>query len=198
MSTLLDETRQLLGPAPRSIVTRDNLVPPSWMKQGDPLRRGYEGWVDLLLNGDLIWGHLVQANATLFRPGNEAAPAQVIYGARSDEDISPDRLRRIAIATIGFKGRNGLAPPLDRVAAALTAETGRHDPFDLPAAITHGVEARLAIVMVHREHLPTRMLSSFFLPLVASSARDAVAILPRRHWGGDLVRGWYGLAATGR
>jgi len=140
----------------------------------------------------------VQANTALFRPGNEAAPAHVIYGARSDEDISPDHLRRVAAATYGFRGRKGLAPPLDRVGAALAAETDRHDPFDLPDAITHGAKVRLAIVMVHREHLPTRILSSFFLPLVASRARDAVTVLPRRHWSADLVRAWYGLAATSK
>jgi hypothetical protein len=198
VSPLLDETRRSLGSAPRSVAVRDNLPPPGWMRADDPLRRTYAGHGDLLLNGDVIWGHIVQANTALFRAGNEAAPAQVVYAASADEDVPLDRLRRAAGAASALKGRKAVDPAVDRIAAALAAENDRHDPLDLPAAVTHGSAMRMAIVVVHREHLPSGLLSSFAVPLLASRGRDAVVVLPRRHWSADLVRGWCGLAATGR
>lgn len=198
MSTLLDRTRSSLGPAPRSIAARDNLVPPHWMRGDDPLRSVYPRFPDLLANGDVIWGHVVQANVALFRRGDETAPAQVVYGARAVEALPPERLARAAGAAFALKGRTLVDPGLQRIASALAAETERHDPLDLPAPIAHGAAMRMAIVMIHRPLLPTRLLSSSFVPLLASRERDAVALLPWRHWSEDLVRGWPALGASAR
>jgi hypothetical protein len=198
MSTLLDETRRTFGAAPRKVASWDNLTPPSWMNAHDPLQRCYGQIEDLLRHGDVIWGYVVQANSLLFRPGPEAAPADVLYGARPDEEIPPERLRAAAEAAFALKGRKLADPALAGIGGALAAEMDRHPPLDLPDFVTHGHSMRMAIVMVHRVFLPSRYLSSQFLPLLVSRERDVVALLPARFWAKDLVQGWYGLAASGQ
>ena len=198
MSALLDETRRTFGVAPRKVGSWDRLTPPPWMKPDDPLQRSYGQIEDLLANGDVVWGHVVQANSLLFRPGPEAAPAEVVYCARPDEDVPPEALQAAAGAAFGLKGRKLADPALARIGAALDAEMDRHPPLDLPDAVTHGHSMRMAIVMVHRALLPSRYLSSNFLPLLVSRSRDAAALFPCLYWKEDLVRGWFGLGACDR
>ncbi len=195
MSHLLHQSRLAFGPAPRVVTTRDNLAPPPWMKSDDPLQASYARLGALLTDGDVIWGHVVQANVALFRSGEETAPAQIAYGARSDREVRPERLREIAKAAYALKGAALEDPALARVSSALARELERHEPIDLPGAITRGAAVRMAIVVVHRALLPKRRLSSSFVPLLANRARDEIALLPGRHWSEDLKRGWLGLGA---
>jgi hypothetical protein len=195
MSGLLDETRRSFGAAPRTLGTWDRLTPPGWMKSDDPLRGTYEQLEGLLTNGDVIWGHVVQANTVLFRPRGDTAPAEVVYASSPGEEVPPERLRRAAGAAFALRARKLADPGLARIAAALEAESERHAPLDLPDAVAHGVALRMATILVHRALLPSRHLSSCFLPLLANRSRDAVALLPCRYWSGDLVRGWFALGA---
>jgi hypothetical protein len=195
MSALLDETRRTFGAAPRRVAGWDNLTPPSWMKREDPLHRFYGQYEDLLANGGVVWGHVVQANTLLFRPGPADCPASVVYGASEGDEIPPERLRAAAAAAFGLKGRKLADPALARIGAALAAEMERHPPLDLPAFVTRGHSMRMAIVMVHRVFLPSRHLASSFIPLLVSRSRDAAAPLPCRFWAEDLTRGWFGLGA---
>jgi hypothetical protein len=199
MSALLDETRRTFGAAPRKVGSWDKVTPPGWMKADDPLQRFYGRFEDLLANGDVIWGHVVQANALLFRPGPEAAPAHVLYGVSVENEdpreVPPERLRAAAGVAYALKGRKLADPALARVAAALEAETERHPPLDLPDFVTRGHSMRMAVVMVHRVFLPSRHLASSFIPLLVSRSRDAATLLPCRYWAEDLARGWGGLGA---
>lgn len=194
MTALLDETRRLFGPAPRDASERGGPTPPPWMAKNDPLRATYERRAELLANGDVIWGYVVQVNVALFRPGVETSAAHVVYAA-GDTEVPLDVLRRAAHAAFEWKGKRVTDPGLARVAQALAAANERHAPFDLPAAVTRGFPVRLGIVMVHRQSLPSMMLSALALPLVANRARDEVAVLPARLWSADLVGAWLALGA---
>jgi len=197
MSALLAKTRASFGPAPRRLKTIDVLTPPSWMKN-DALRSTYDTRHALLLDGDVVWGHVVQANSLLFTPGDAACPAAVLFASRVDDDPDPDRLEPAADAAFALKGTTPADPATARIAAALTNEQERYAPLDVPDSVTHGMPMRLAPVMVHRELLPCRYLPTLALPLVVSRARDAVTLLPRRHWVEDLVHGWLALGARAR
>jgi hypothetical protein len=195
MSTLLAKSRDSFGAAPRKVAAWDNLTPPSWMKQDDALRATYPRAIELLRTGDIVWGHVVQANSLLFAPGDSNGPAQVLFGARADVDLEPDVLRRASHAAFALRGRTLADPALARIGRALAEETARHEPLDVPDAVTHGFPMRMAIVMVHRAQLPSKYLSSNVVPLLASRERDAATIFPSRYWSEDLVRGWIGIGA---
>jgi hypothetical protein len=55
---------------------------------------------------------------------------------------------------------------------------------------------KLAIVMVHRVHLPRGYLVTKSIPLLASDDGDQVALLPARLWAKDLVQGWLDLGSS--
>jgi hypothetical protein len=200
MSTLLRETRFSFGAAPREVTSRDDFAPPAWMRPDDPLRSTYARLAGLLANGDVIWGHVVQAHEVLFRRGPEVAPAQVVYGAslQGEAEVLPARLRSAAAAATAIKGKKLADPAMQRISSALAAESERHGPLDLPTPLTHGCTLRMAIVVVHRACLPSHFLASSFVPLLASAARDEVALFPCRYWTDDLKEAWFALAAGER
>ena len=193
MSVLLAKTRAAFGPAPRTIRTWDHVVPPSWMSHDDPLRKSFDRARDLMVHGDIVWGHIVQANTLLFSPGDADCPADVLFGSNPSDDLSPQRLQAAASAAMALKGTRPVDEGLHRVAAALTDEMSRHPGLDLPDALTRGAPMRMAVIMVHRVYLPLRYLAFSALPLVVSRARDAVMLLPVRHWDESLVRAWLDL-----
>ncbi len=196
MSALLARTRAALGAAPRQIDVWDHLEPPRWMKADDPLRASYARRRDLLTSGDVVWGHVVQANTLLFKPGDKSSGACVVFGARADDDLGPDQLERAAAAIYALKGKEPQDAGLARVAAAVTDEMARYPPMDLPSAVTRGVAMRIGIVMVHRPaDLPCAYLATTALPLVVSRARDELMVLPVRHWAKDLSDAWRDLGA---
>lgn len=197
MTTLLDTTRAALGPAPRTLRAWDNLEPPRWMKAEDPLRATYARGLDLLKTGDVVWGFVVQANAQLFQAGDTSCPGHVIFGARPEDGVGPEPLMRAAQAVFALKGANPEDPGLARIAQAMTDEQARHPALDLPSAVTRGVPMRLAVVMIHRAHLPCGYLATSALPLVVSRDATEVAVLPVRHWEKALVTGWQYLGALG-
>lgn len=190
--TLLDRTRESFGPPRRTLEGFLQPKPPAWMAR-DELRAFYDRFRPTLETGDLIWGHVVQANTILFRPGDEVSGAVVAYGTAPDRDVTPTELRRAASAAMAAKGKKQVDPALAFVGATLAAEYTRHPAIDLPPPVTRGVAMRMAIAVVHREFLPRGYLVSGLLPLVASPERDFVCLLPARYWAEDLVRGWLSL-----
>ncbi len=198
MSSLLARSRAAFGPAPRSIPAHDVVEPPPWMKADDLLRAAYRDRTALFETGDIVWGHVVQANSQLLRRGDVALPAHVLYASLPEGEPDPERLERAADRTFALKGRTPADPELARVAGALADDAPRHPPFDLPVAIHEGMPMRLAIVVVHPRLLPRPYLASFLVPLLASRARDSVVVLPVRHWASDLVDGWLALGARPR
>jgi hypothetical protein len=166
------------------------------MRADDPLQESYAREAQLLDHGDIVWGRVVQANSLLFTPGADDCPADVLF-ASGPARVPMASLDRAAEAAFALKGTKPVDPDLARIAAALTDETGRHPPLDLPSPVTRGLPMRLFSLMIHRVHLPTRVLLSTAIPLVVNAARDAATVLPARFWAKDLVRGWSDLGAGG-
>ncbi len=187
--SLLARTRAAFGAPGRSLPDLAPLTPPGWMAR-DELRHFYSRYRVLLETGHIRWGHVVQANTVLFRPGNEVAPGSVLFGATADHDLLPDQLSRAANATFALKGKALADPALARIGNALADEMGRHTALDLPPAVTRGTPMRMAIVVVHREFLPRRYFVSTAVPLVVSPSNDFATVLPARYWAPDLLAAW--------
>jgi hypothetical protein len=197
MNALLAQTRAAFGSAPRAFTTWDTFEPPTWMTADDPLRASYGRIRSLLTEGDIVWGHAVQANALLFRPGSVNSPASVLFGSCADVDLGLESLRRAALTAWRYKGTAPVDERLAPVAEGLTREMQRHPLLDLPDAITAGMPMRMLGIMIHRNQLPGRVLSAMALPLVVDTARTEAMVLPLRYWADDLRRGWAYLGAAG-
>src|SRR4051812_19137981 len=86
---ILHSCRDLFGPAPRPLSAHDRItlepeLEQSFIESKDGLLRILQDQDRLLVNGQVFWGQLVQANKILFDPDNRiTCPANVIYSTDS-------------------------------------------------------------------------------------------------------------------
>jgi hypothetical protein len=195
MGGLLDAVREAIGSAPRrlGILTRLRLHawPPSWLwLRLDELLEVYRRQGMLLREGSIVWGALVQANLLLFEPGPEDHPAMAVYSSDSLFEDDPDRLVAIARRLFALKGTTPEDPGERRLAEMITDEMERGMGWAVPKSCTGGREVRSTTFMVFRRHLPGKVLSCSWFPLLTHPETPAVMIVPWEYWPPDLVRIW--------
>src|SRR5690242_17380421 len=98
---LLAGCRQAFGSPPRRFSLLDRLTylntkRPIWCNSSDQLSRFFEGRNALLRDGMVAWGHIVQANQLMFRPGPHNCPGEVVYSNSPTVDIDLADLSDIA------------------------------------------------------------------------------------------------------
>ena len=86
MQSVLDACRRLFGPAPRQfsdLATRRYLQtsPPDWLRRQPqhPLWTSAREEASLFREGEIVWGHLLEAHGWLLNPGNIDYPALAIF-----------------------------------------------------------------------------------------------------------------------
>ncbi len=187
MRGILKQCRASFGDPPRSLSAEERqrfcIWPPFWCFVGDPLLRLYWSQNKLRDRGRVVWGHLVQANSTLFSPGFMNSPANVVYNPTSDDDRSLDLLGQIAHFIFSLKGQWHKDKDLARCARWVTNETLRTFAAPVPDRFAQGREIIFSTLMVHRKHLPGGYLSGSILPLIVNpDETTAVMILPAEYW----------------
>lgn len=194
----LADCRELLGPRPRrfSWWTRFGylFIPrPSWVHR-DQLQVLFKEFRDVIMvHGQVVWGHLVQANGTLFSPGKRDAPAEAVYFTDDEHPDPITALGGLAARLFRLKGTTGHPPQAQAIADHLTAEITRAFGLPVPEEWTGGRRAEVSTIFVHRPHLPGRRLVAPFFPLLITPDRPRrVAVVPSRYWPDDLVRTWAG------
>lgn len=102
--------------------------PPAWLRASptDKLHRIYEDQWLLRKYGDVVWGHIIQANKMLFEPGDQNCPADVVYSPDKSYDDHLDELARIARSLFDMKGQTTDDPELQRFADVLHDEHEDH------------------------------------------------------------------------
>ena len=144
----------------------------------------------LLLEGEVVWGALVQANNLLFKPGPNDHPAMTIYAADRSFSGRLEDLRAVAHRLYRLKNTT----PEDRdarlLAAAITGEIERGLGWAVPPSLTGGREVLSTTFMVFRDHLPGRLLRSGWFPLLIHDDTPAVVIVPSVYWPRELVQRW--------
>jgi hypothetical protein len=164
---------------------------PPWLKtrEDDALNEIFRQQNLLLKEGKIVWGALVQANALLFKPGNEDCPALLVYSTDAYFDSRPLELQLIAHKIGSFKETNPGDPELKEVARLVTDEMDRSMGFTLPRVFSDK-EIRWAAFMVFRQHIPRGVLSSGLFPLLIHPSTQAVMIVPSKFWPIELLAMW--------
>lgn len=189
MQEIIDQCRVRFGPAPRSFSLGERMAlttrPPAWMykHRKDDLWEIYQRRDDLLQNGTVVWGCLVQANEILFAPGETDAPAMAIYSPDRYYDNHVDELADLASHLFRLKGTQPTIPALAEFARIITDEMTRPMRFPIPAMLAGGHDVFATSIMVQRAHLPHGFLTGGIFPLVIAPGRArATMILPSRYW----------------
>jgi len=193
MRRLLDPTRALWDQRrPRSWRERRRYKPrqPSWV-HGDLLQRQLDARDSLLQQGEVVWGHLVQANSQLWEPGKQDHPASLVYSPDPAYDDCLPALGELAHELYLLKGTQPADPAAKQLAATLTDEVSRPARDAGPPTYSHEKEAYLTTLLVHRDHLPGGVLRAGFVPLlIAPQLTPWTLILPGEFWSPELQAAW--------
>jgi hypothetical protein len=161
---------------------------------GDKLLEVLEDQDVLRDHGQLLWGHLVQANQLLFDPENRhTLAANVIYSTDPFLNGRVAVLARIAPGLFSQKGTVNADRDLKEFVRAITNERERILRRKLPRGYCGGRSVYFATFFIQPSHLPDKCLTRPAFPLLAHYERtEAVMILPSRFWPPELIAQWRG------
>ncbi|UOD31301.1 hypothetical protein INH39_06190 [Massilia violaceinigra] len=191
MAGALDEVRAALVRW-RGVANKDDFevlrgADPGWLA-ADPLGVILEGQLDLLAEGTVVWGAMVQANTLLFAPGLDDCPGDLLYSRDPHFDSRPQALKRIARAVSAHKSETA-AGAFRIIGRNLAAETVRS--FDLPVPdLLTDQEVLMSSYMMFRKHLPGRILGGGGFPVLIHHEVRAVMIVPDWFWPPHLLKMW--------
>ena len=133
----------------------------------------------LRLNGQVVWGHIIQANEQLYEPDDSSnCPAAIVYSIDAYYLAHPEELGDIASMLFDLKGTQ-TNPELQQFSDLLANERETQMYLPIPESLTGGRRVIYTSIMVHRHHLPTNFLSSSLFPLlVAPQQTDATSSYP--------------------
>jgi len=193
----LSECRELFGTPSRNFSLyqgwKNKISLPLWARLGDDKRfeEIFLNQLSLLKDGKLVWGKIIQANSMLFSSGKSNHPAAIIYSLDNIIDNSPEIIEEAASQLYSFKGKNTENPELQIFADKLANEVDADLKLAIPKELTEGVECFYTCIMVHRNHLPNKILSMGLFPLLVNPERtDATMILPSKYWQLSFIELW--------
>lgn len=166
---------------------------PDWVT-GDKLAFLFDSEADLLREGRLVWGALIQANRLLFVGGGAhgGATGEVLYDPTGRVPVAD--LAVLAKTLAPVKGQRLQDPERAAFAEALsetlTGEAPRVFGLDVPRALSaHAL--KVSTTWFDRRLLPGGRIADTVLPVLISDARPgAVLVLPQSQWPQDLLRKW--------
>jgi len=166
------------GGDPRSFNTE-----PSFL--ADAAKQAYE---NLLKEGKLVWGSLVQANTAIFEPGADNLPATYIYSTEEYFKSNPSHLLEIANRIFNLKGKKSGDALLDATAELVTDERKDSCSHPIPYRLTDGHEVYICSVYLFRCFLPAGRLTSRTQPLLVNPPHNGLALpLPLKFWSKQLI-----------
>lgn len=162
-----------------------------WLR-GDKLSIILRDQRHLWTHGQVVWGHVVQANSLLFSPSNsQTLPANVLYSPDNYFDDRLPQLEDVAHQIFQLKGTSPEEGELKEFARAVTDELARTMRLPLPRSLSGGREVVFTTCFIEPAHLPSGYLCRGFFPLLICPERtDAVMILPARYWSKELRAAW--------
>ena len=164
---------------------------PTWCDKSDKLFGLFENTWNIINSGNIVWGHIVQANVLLFEKGSDDCPASVIFSP--DPELSPSFEQLSAAAHSMFKLKNTTPDDerLRKIADKLTDEMERTFGVNVPSEFCSDYQLYEASTFISRKHLPNRILSKSMFPLLVSSRKPFWCIpLPSRYWPQVLNEYW--------
>lgn len=165
------------------------LQEPQWVSE-DELKYLFESVRDLLRDGRVVWGALIQANNMLFMPGvsEGGAPGEVLYDPQGR--TPPEDLAAVAKTVLSLKGKRMQDPALAHFSDYLADEMIRVFGIDVPASVVP-YPLKASTTYFDRRHLPGGRLAEPVFPVVISESRPgAVMVLPQSLWPDALRAFW--------
>ncbi len=198
MEAALDACRDRFGPVPRRFDahTRQKLAVelPQWLAQepDHPLYHHLKNLGRLWATGELVWGHIVQANRLLFDPNDpHNCPAEVVYSAQPGAPVHPPLLAKVAHELYSLKSTRPKAPSLRAIADHLTDEHTHRIHWTVPPVLNEGQSLAMGGTFIVRDHLPLPSLNTKWMPMVlAPEPPRYVMPLPAIFWPKRLLSVW--------
>lgn len=168
------------------------LKKPYWLKRTDRLNSLFNDSEVLFRHGHIRYAALVQANEILFhRTPFDDAPASFVFSTDPYFDEYPEELCLVASCLFDFKGmKSETVPPEYREIAEVIKDEYDRSRFDFDFFVG-GKLRRLSFVttIVFRKHLPSGMLTSSILPILADpDISENILILPKKYWSGTFKK----------
>ncbi|ANM31348.1 hypothetical protein ABI59_19870 [Acidobacteria bacterium Mor1] len=191
------ECRKMLGaPGERSFSLLDRLLylpvrRPSWVDRDEGLWPMFKNSGRVLRHGHVVLAHLIQANALLFEPGDENCPAAVVFCPDPETHVPLDVLGRAASEIYSLKDTTPAKRELREIADSVTDELARSFDMRVPESLSGGYPLVESTTFITRRHIPNRVLSGSFFPLLISpSAPHYNFPVPSRFWPESFLSCW--------
>ena len=201
----LMECRSKFGDSPRDFDPSTEqmlLVNPPWVTKlrfGDALAKLVQNSTlrRLFRTGDVVWGHIIQANVELFSPAPSVdsytydRPGELVFSLGTRGAATPEQLEHVASELGGLKCVDELDDELQSWADYLNAETVRVVGRQVPARISDSAACFVSTTLFRRSHLPEGVLHQPLLPIVVAPQQPYFAMpLPQAFWPRSLVDWW--------
>ena len=191
----LERIRARLGAPPRQVgrlmAWRHRIRPPEWLTTESPLYEGYRDRALLLEHGQVVWGHVVQANEELFSPGRDAFPAAIVFSVDPSYADRIGSLGEIAKQLFELKGCEVDDPEVNRFVSAITDETTPLLNERVPLESSTSGEVFYTTITIDPRNLPGRhLVLSWFPILVAPTLTRGCAVVDRWYWSSFLRSFW--------
>ena len=159
----------------------------------DRLNLFFEHYWDTLEHGEVVWGHVIQANDNLFTDGSYDHPGEVVYSLEDSDKVDPRELARVARQLYALKGQPQEQEGQARIADYLADEMERVFGLRVPMAIGNKLRYRISTTYFVRKHLPQKRLCASLFPIVVRPSNPfVVVVLPSAYWPEALLKRWDG------
>lgn len=200
---MIEHIRAAIGSAPRHLSwwRRLTLWTPrmAWVRPSYGLYEVYRRRQQLLEEGEVVWGALVEFHSQLLKPTMGDLSAVVIYAPDQSLDNFPQWLLALAHC-LGQRTDTSATPINEQITNKQGAtdqqpaidfnDTGPSIATTIPSSITHGRTIRCAQFMVFRSHLPDSIIRAPCIPLLIHPSTPAVMIVPYQFWPESFSRQW--------
>ena len=166
---------------------------PNWLRSGDAIAAVYQEKKVLLQQGNVCYGHIVQANEILFRKSpNIDCPANIIYSTDPHIADNPGLLWEVATNLYRYKNQPLDTVPLQwrEMARVITDEMDRSDFNFWVDYNGYPIEFRFLSVMIYRKLLPKRQLCGSLLPVITAPNCQSILTLPKLYWTREFKKLW--------
>ena len=163
---------------------------PSWV-EGDKMEAHFSNFKELMENGRIIWGVLIQANVLLFSEGDDDCPGELLYC--TDPNFSDlGALMKIRDQIGSLKGTKPEDPELGEIAHYLTDEMIRVFGLDVPKVVSGNLNCKISTTFFMRKHFPDRMLSQGIMPILTyqKNGETFATPVPSDFWPEDFKEWW--------
>jgi len=166
---------------------------PFWLylDKSDKLMTLFEHVDDLLREGVIVMGHIIQVNQWMFSRGMLNCPGEVIYSLTDRYRVDPMYLGEVAHALHELKGTEPADRELAPIAEYLTDELIRVFGLVVPAKVSPDFRCQISTTLFVRKHLQKKRVCAPLLPMLVSPREPNVAMpLPAKYWPRNLVAWW--------